>query len=211
MHHEFEGAMARVVESGVVAVMRGTTPERAVDVGTALLEGGVTALEVTADADDPAACIEALREAVGGDAVVGAGTVLDAPTTRELVAAGAAFVVSPTVEPDVVAACAELDVPVAPGAFTPTEVCRADDLGADVVKVFPAATGGPGHLRRIGGPLPDVPLLPTGGVSVESAPEYVEAGAVAVGAGGALVGDGEDLAAVTERARAFVEAVDGAR
>lgn len=211
MAREFDGAVGRIVDSGVVAVMRNTTPERAAAVGEALVAGGVTALEVTADADDPVACIETLDDRVGDAAVVGAGTVLDAATADRLIDAGAAFVVSPTVEDDVIEACTARDVPVAPGAFTPTEAREAYQAGADVVKVFPAATGGPGHLARIGGPLPEIPLLPTGGVDVESASEYVEAGAIAVGAGSALVGDGEDLDAVTERAEAFVAAVERGR
>jgi len=212
---QFSGTLGRIVDPGVVAVMRGADPDAVVEIGRALVDGGVTALEVTADSADAAESIGALRASLGDGAVVGAGTVYDAETVRETVDAGAEFVVSPTVELDVVEACQEAGVPVAPGAFTPTEVRTAREAGADLVKVFPAASAGPAHLSRIAGPLPDVPLMPTGGVDLASAPAYVEAGAVAVGVGSALVEDrlvaAGDFEALTERARAFVEAVEDAR
>lgn len=215
MDREFSGALGRIVDSGVVAVMRGTDPGTVVEVSEALVDGGVTALEVTADSERVVESVATLRETVGDEAVVGVGTVYDAATTRDAVDAGAEFVVSPTVELDVVAAAGDLGVAVLPGGFTPTEVRTAYGAGADAVKVFPAASTGPKHLSRIAGPMPEVPLVPTGGVDLDSAPDYVDAGAVAVGVGGALV-DREliaagDFEALGERAAAFVDAVEGAR
>lgn len=213
MDREFSGPLGRIVDSGVVAVMRGVAP--VLEVSEALLDGGVTALEVTADSERVVENVAALRDAVGDDAVVGVGTVYDAATVREVVDAGAEFVVSPTVELEVVEAATDLGVAVLPGAFTPTEVRTAYEAGADAVKVFPAASAGPGHLARIRGPMPEVPLVPTGGVDLDSTPRYVDAGAVAVGVGSALVDDelvaAGDFEALTERAGAFAEAVERER
>jgi 2-dehydro-3-deoxyphosphogluconate aldolase/(4S)-4-hydroxy-2-oxoglutarate aldolase len=208
---EFEGDTARLVEAGVVAVMREMAPARAADVAEALVAGGVTALEVTADAPDLPAALAAVEDRVGEDALVGTGTVLSPATVREAVDAGARFVVSPTFDPEVVAATTDAGAVAVPAGFTPTEIRDAWTAGADLVKLFPAATGGPAHLSRVRGPLADVPLVPTGGVDRESAAAYLEAGAVAVGAGSALVGDGTDLAAVEERARGFRAVVDEVR
>ncbi len=215
MDLEFSGTLGRIVDSGVVAVMRGAERDIVVDVAEALLAGGITALELTADSEHVVENVAAVREAVGDEAVVGTGTVYDAGTAREVVDAGAEFVVSPTVERDVVEVCNELGVTVAPGAFTPTEVRTAYEAGADAVKVFPAASAGPKHLSRIGGPMPEVPLMPTGGVGLDNAADYVEAGAVAVGVGSALVADdlvaAGDFERITERAESFVNAVEDAR
>jgi len=206
----------RIVDGGVIAVMRGADPDRAVETAEALRAGGVTAVEITAESPDAMATLAAVADALDGeDCVVGAGTVLDAETARRSIAEGAAFVVSPTVEADVIETANRYGVPVAPGAFTPTEVLDAYERGADLVKVFPAATGGPGHLRSLAGPLPQVPLVPTGGVDLDNVRAFVAAGAVAVGAGSALVDD-EAVAAgkfdrVTDRARAFTDAVAEAR
>lgn len=186
-------AVDRIVDAGVIAVLRGVDPPAVPDVVAAVVEGGVDVVEVTADS--PAAA-EVLTDLHGRfeDVLLGAGTVRDAATVGTMTDAGAAFVVSPTTDPAVIDACERRDVPVAPGAFTPTEVERADRAGADLVKVFPAATGGPGHVSALGGPLGDVPLVPTGGVGPGTAGDYIEAGAVAVGVGGAIV-DHEAIAA----------------
>ena len=202
-------------ESGVVAVLRGADPRTVLDTAEALLAGGVTAIEVTADATGSTEMIRNLATELDGEAVVGAGTVLDAPTAQSAIAAGAEFVVSPSFHEEVVATCNRYGVLAAPGVMTPTEAVEAYEAGADVAKVFPAATLGPEHLAAMRGPLPQIPLLPTGGVTAENAGDYVEAGAVAVGAGSALV-DRDAVAAgefdaVTERARTFRAAVDDAR
>ena len=202
-------------ESGVVAVLRGADPETVVDTAEALVAGGVTALEVTADTAGSTEMIRTLSTELGEDALVGAGTVLDASTAQSAIAAGAEFVVSPSFHEDVVETCNRYGALVAPGVMTPTEAVEAFEAGADVVKVFPATTLGPDHLAAMKGPLAQIPMLPTGGVTPENAGAYVEAGAVAVGAGSALV-DRDSVAAgefdaVTERAREFRSVIEDGR
>ena len=142
---------------------------------------------------------------------VGAGTVLDSETTRAVQLAGAEFVVTPTVNKNVIATCNRYGTPVATGAFTPTEVMTAYEAGADLIKVFPAKTGGPDHVSAISGPLGQVPLVPTGGVGPSNAAEYIDAGAVAVGAGSAIVSEeavaNEDYEVITENAAAMINTV----
>jgi 2-dehydro-3-deoxyphosphogluconate aldolase/(4S)-4-hydroxy-2-oxoglutarate aldolase len=207
--------LQRIEETGVIAVLRGVEPDTVEAVGEAIVAGGVTALEVTAESPDAMASIQTLAETLGDDALVGVGTVLDAETAREAIDAGAAFVVAPTFEASVVETCNDADVPVAPGVFTPTEAQRAHQTGADVVKIFPAKTGGPGHLSAIKGPLGHLDVIPTGGIGPDNAGAYVEAGAMAVGAGGAILDDDAvdrgDFAVLTENAAAMVEAVEDAR
>ena len=198
----------------MIAILRGVEPDAAVDVADAVVDGGVTALEVTADTPDVAETIGALADRFD-DALVGAGTVLDAETARAVQLAGAEFLVTPTVDAGVIEAANRYGTPVAAGAFTPTEAVEASEAGADFVKVFPAATGGPDHVAALGGPLPQVPLVPTGGVGPANAGEYVDAGAVAVGVGSAIV-DGDavangEYATIAENARRTVDAVAAAR
>lgn len=206
----------RLADSGVVAVLRSIPEDVIVEVANAIHAGGVTALEVTADAERPAEMIAAIDEDLEGtDALVGAGTVMDAETAREAIDAGAEFVLAPNFEPEVVAACNEAEVVCVPGIMTPTEAVDAMNAGADVLKVFPAATVGPGHISALRGPLGDIPLMPTGGVSAENAAAFFDAGAMAVGAGSALVDyeaiENGDMDAVRERAAEFVRAVETAR
>lgn len=202
-------------ESGVVAVMRGVEPETLVEIGEALLAGGVTAIEVTADNAGAAEMIRTLDAELGEEAVVGAGTVLDGETAQSMIAAGAEFVVSPSLHNDVIEACNRYGALVAPGVMTPTEAIDAYEQGADVVKIFPAKTVGPDHVAAMKGPLSQVPMLPTGGVSADNAADFIEAGAVAVGAGSALVPseavESEDYAEITRRAEAMTDAVAAAR
>jgi 2-dehydro-3-deoxyphosphogluconate aldolase/(4S)-4-hydroxy-2-oxoglutarate aldolase len=208
-------AMQRLTESGTVAVMRGADADALVKTVEALREGGVTAIEITADNPDATAMIEAVTGSFDDEIVVGAGTVLDEATALDTIRAGAEFVVGPTVEPSVVDACNRYGVLVAPGAFTPTEALSAYEAGADFVKIFPASSGGPGHLGGIKGPLPQIPLMPTGGVDADNAGDFIRAGAEVVGAGSALVPgaavESGDFETITENARAFTEAVEGAR
>jgi len=203
-------------DSGVVAVMRGADADAVVDIANALREGGVTALELTADTPGVVALIEDVVDALDDtDVVVGAGTVLDAETARAAILAGAEFVVSPSSHEDVVETCNRYGVPVAPGVATPTEAIEAYQAGADMVKLFPASELGPGYLSSIKGPLGQVPIMPTGGVGPDNAGEFIEAGAECVGAGGALVDDDAvergDFEAITENAAAMVDAVEDAR
>lgn len=211
-----QAVQQRLADSGVVAVLRSIPEDVIVEVANAIHEGGVTALEVTADADRPAEMIAAIDEELEGtDALVGAGTVMDAETAREVIDAGAQFVLAPNFEPEVVEVCNEEGVVCVPGIMTPTEAVDAMNAGADILKVFPAATVGPGHLSALRGPLGDIPLMPTGGVSAENAAEYFEAGAMSVGAGSALVNyeaiENGDMDGVREQAAEFVQAVEAAR
>ncbi|WP_432508435.1 bifunctional 4-hydroxy-2-oxoglutarate aldolase/2-dehydro-3-deoxy-phosphogluconate aldolase [Halorubrum ezzemoulense] len=204
----------RITDSGVIAILRGVGVEEAPAVADAVTDGGVTALEVTADTPNVTAAIEAVAERVD-DAAVGVGTVLDAETARAAQLAGAEFVVTPTVKREVIRTANRYGTPIAAGAYTPTEAIEAFEAGADFVKVFPAKTGGPAHVAALGGPLSQVPLVPTGGVTADDAGAYVEAGAAAVGVGGAIVDHDAIEAGAYDRiaanARAVVEAVSAAR
>jgi 2-dehydro-3-deoxyphosphogluconate aldolase/(4S)-4-hydroxy-2-oxoglutarate aldolase len=207
--------LRRIADSGVIAVMRGVEADRAVETARALARGGVGAVEVTLDAPGAVDALADVRAGLDDATLVGAGTVMDAAAASRAVGAGAEFVVAPHVDPATVEACRRLGVAAVPGAMTPTEAVRAAAAGADAVKVFPAATVGPGHLRALRGPLPQIPLVPTGGVDAENVSEFVDAGATAVGAGSALVDDDAvargDWDAVETRAREFVAAVEAAR
>jgi len=208
-------AFVAMRESGVVAVLRGAEPETVVDTAEALVAGGVTALEVTADTAGATDMIATLSEELGDDALVGAGTVLDSETARAAIAAGAEFVVSPSFDEGVVETCNRYGVLCAPGVLTPTEAVEAYEAGAEVVKVFPAKTVGPDHVAALKGPLGQLEIIPTGGVSPDNAGDYIEAGAVCVGAGSALVDrdlvDAGDFDAIAERAEAFREVIEAAR
>jgi len=204
----------RIVDGGVIAIFRGVDVDDAGTVADAVVDAGVTALEVTADTPNAMASIEAISDRID-DALVGAGTVLDAETARAAQLAGAEFLVTPTVNRDVIRTANRYGTPVVVGAYTPTEALEAYQAGADAVKVFPAKTGGPDHVAAIGGPLSQIPLIPTGGVDAENVAAYVRAGAVAVGVGSSIV----DHAAIADgaydriaaNAQAVVEAVSTAR
>ncbi|ELZ29613.1 2-dehydro-3-deoxyphosphogluconate aldolase/4-hydroxy-2-oxoglutarate aldolase [Halosimplex carlsbadense 2-9-1] len=206
----------RIVDSGVTAVLRGIDEEDIVPVAEAVHEGGVTALEVTADAKRCSEMIAAVDRATEDtDAIVGAGTVMDAAAARNVIEAGAEFVLAPNLNEDVIDVCNREGVVCIPGVMTPTEAAEAMEAGADILKMFPASTVGPGHIGALQGPLGDVPIMPTGGVSTENVADYFDAGAVAVGAGSALVDydaiERADWDAVRGSAAAFVEAVEDAR
>jgi 2-dehydro-3-deoxyphosphogluconate aldolase/(4S)-4-hydroxy-2-oxoglutarate aldolase len=194
---------------GVVAILRGRSAEHLDAVLDVLVDAGIRSLEITMTTPD---ALLAVRRAVirfGASATIGAGTVRTVADVSAAVDAGAAFLVSPHTDPLLAARARELGVAYLPGAFTPTEIVAAMTAGATAVKLFPARLGGPRYLRDIREPLPDVPIVPTGGVSAENAAEWFAAGAVAVGAGGSLTGDaldGGDLGALRERARALVAA-----
>ena len=213
---ERQSVRDRVVESGVIAVLRGIDEEQIVPVARAIHEGGVDALEVTADGTRASEQIAAVdRELEDTGAIVGAGTVLDAPTAQSVIDAGAEFVVSPHTDVETVKLCNRQGVLSAPGVMTPTEAVTALEAGADVLKLFPASTVGPGHIGAIRGPLGDVDVIPTGGISTTNVESYFDAGAVAVGAGSALVdydaiADG-DMDRVRETAAEFVEVIESAR
>src|SRR6059058_1570333 len=201
--------------AGVVAVIRAKSKDVLPDIANALLAGGVPAIEVTMSTPKAIAGIEMLADKLGDKAIVGVGTCLDAATARDAIAAGAQFVVSPAFDPQVVETTRRYGKISVPGAYTPTEILRAWTAGADVVKVFPATTLGPGYFKDILAPLPQLRLTPTGGVDTKTTPAWIKAGAVFVGAGSALVGkdamDKGDWNAITANAKAFVEAVKTGR
>jgi 2-dehydro-3-deoxyphosphogluconate aldolase/(4S)-4-hydroxy-2-oxoglutarate aldolase len=206
----------RVEAVGIVPVVRAPSPELAMRAAEAVLAGGISIFEITMTVPNAPAVIRALVEKLGERAVVGAGTVLDAEAAHTCIAAGAAFIVSPGLDLPTIAAAHERGVPIMPGALTPTEVITAWKAGADMVKIFPAsAVGGPKYIKALKGPLPDVKMLPTGGVNAQTAGDFIAAGAAALGVGSELVdvaalARGED-AVLTERARELVAAVAAAR
>jgi len=206
----------RIVDSGVTAVLRGIDEDDIVPVAEAIHEGGVTALEVTADGKRASEKIAAIDRALEDtDAMVGAGTVMDAAAARNVIEAGAQFVLAPNLNEDVIDVCNRAGVVAVPGVMTPTEADQAMAAGADMLKMFPASTVGPAHIGALQGPLGDIPIMPTGGVDTDNVADYFDAGAVAVGAGSALVDyeaiADEDWDGVRESAAAFVEAVEDAR
>jgi 2-dehydro-3-deoxyphosphogluconate aldolase/(4S)-4-hydroxy-2-oxoglutarate aldolase len=207
---------ARIEEIGIVPVVRASSAEVALRAAEAVLAGGISIFEITMTVPDAPAVIRTLSARLGSRAVVGAGTVLDAEAAARCLDAGAAFIVSPGFDPATVAAAHARGVPAMPGALTPTEVIAAWKAGADMVKIFPAsAVGGPKYLRALRGPLPDVKLLPTGGVNATTAADYIAAGAAALGVGSELVDPAAlargDDALLTTRARELVAAVAAAR
>jgi 2-dehydro-3-deoxyphosphogluconate aldolase / (4S)-4-hydroxy-2-oxoglutarate aldolase len=209
-------AIVRTIEAcGVVAVIRMQDPTRLAAVVEALAAGGVRAIEVTMTVPGAVELIRGLAPALSGDFVLGAGTVLDADTAERVIDAGARFVVSPVLRTGIIAAAHRRGVPAMPGCFSPTEILTAWDAGADIVKVFPATALGPGFFKDLRGPLPQVKLMPTGGVTIDNAGDWIRAGAVAVGAGTALVDAGSiaagDYAAIAEKARRIVANVARAR
>lgn len=196
-------------QSRVIAIGRHISAADAPRIGEALAAGGVRAMELTLNEPEPEAlaAITALARHAGElGALVGAGTVLSVDAASRAVDAGAAFIVSPNTNLELVEWCASQGVPSFPGALSPTEIHAAWMAGASAVKLFPAVAVGPGYLKHIAGPFPDIPLVPTGGVSAQTAGEWLAAGAAAVGIGGWLIGDG-DPAGVTQRARQVSAAI----
>ena len=203
-------------EIGVVAVIRADNPSDLIDVGRALCAGGVNHIEITMTV--PAA-LEVIEKAASTlkhlGVCIGAGTVLDGETARLAILAGAGYVVSPVFRPEVVAVCKRYGIAVMPGAMTPSEVLNAWEAGADVVKIFPAGVGGPQFFKDLKGPFPHIEIMPTGAVNRETAPQFIKAGACAIGIGGELAGKAlivaRDYLTITQNARDFVALVKGAR
>jgi 2-dehydro-3-deoxyphosphogluconate aldolase/(4S)-4-hydroxy-2-oxoglutarate aldolase len=179
--------LAAVEAAGIVAVIRIKDPSRLKGVVDAISEGGVRVLEVTMTVPGAVELIADLAPRMPAGFVLGAGTVVDAATAKRVIDAGARFIVSPVFRQEVIDACHERGAAAMPGCFSPTEILNAWDGGADVVKVFPATALGPGYIKDIRGPLPHVKLMPTGGVTLDNAGEWIKAGAVAVGVGTALL------------------------
>ena len=197
----------RIIECGIVAIVRGQSDDLILKAIGAALEGGVNVIEVTFTVPNALQIIEKLANQLSDDVILGAGTVLTPEMASNAIDAGAQFIVSPNTDISVIEMAKSRGVPVCPGALTPTEIVTAWQAGGDVIKIFPANVMGPKYLKDLHGPLPDVPFMPTGGVNLSTAREYLENGAVALGVGGDLINkklmDEGDFAEITSRARQF--------
>jgi len=205
--------LGRILDRKVIAVVRLETSAQLLEVARAIKTGGIEVIEFTMTTPGALSMIEETARSLGDDVVLGAGTVLDAETARLAILAGARFLVSPTLSRETVETCHRYDAVSIPGALTPTEILTAWESGADLVKVFPARLGGPKYISDLLAPLPQLRLVPTGGVGPANAGEFIQAGAKAVAVGGALVSAQvvaeRDFALLTERARQLVAAVSG--
>jgi 2-dehydro-3-deoxyphosphogluconate aldolase / (4S)-4-hydroxy-2-oxoglutarate aldolase len=206
--------LGKIVDSGLVAVVRAEGSEQASRIADACAQGGVAAIEITFTVPGAAAVIADLaRRYVTGEILVGAGTVLDPETAHAAMLAGAQFVVGPCLNPYVARFCNRHQVPYLPGAGTVKEIVEAMECGADIIKVFPGETLSPAFVKAVRGPLPQACLMPTGGVSVENVAEWIQAGCVAVGVGGNLTGGAKrgDFQSITDLARQFIAKIRQAR
>jgi 2-dehydro-3-deoxyphosphogluconate aldolase/(4S)-4-hydroxy-2-oxoglutarate aldolase len=205
----------RLLNPGVVAIIRADSSAQLMEAARALVAGGVTAMEVTMTTPDALQVIEQVARQMKNEVLIGVGTVLDTETCRAALLAGAQFVVTPVMKPDVIALCNRYSKPIAAGAYTPTEALAAHEAGADFIKIFPADGLGPNYIKAIKAPLPQLEIIPTGGVDVNTAGAFIKAGCAAVAAGSSLVSKdilkSGDWAKLTETARAFVQAVSDAR
>src|SRR5438105_12489580 len=182
-----EHDLRRVLDCGIIAVVRSPDSQQLVDVCRALADGGVTVVEITMTVPNALDVVRQVRQAMGDKLLLGAGTVLDPETARAVLLAGAEYIVAPTVNLEVIRLCQRYDKLVMPGAFTPTEIVSAWEAGADIVKVFPAEVVGPAFFKALRGPLPQIRLMPTGGVDLTTAAAFLKAGACCLGIGGQLV------------------------
>lgn len=208
--------MTRIREIGIIPVVRASSADEALAVVEAIRDGGIPMLEITMTVPGAVGVIAELTGRLGDDVLVGAGTVLDAGAAKQCVDAGAKFIVSPSLDIPTIEACRRMHVPVFPGALTPTEILTAWKAGASAVKVFPAnAVGGASYLESVKAPLPQVELIPTGGVNLKTVAELIAAGAFALGVGADLVDVAAlrrgEAAAITRKAKEYVAAVAAAR
>ena len=207
--------MQRIEECGIVAIIRANSSKELFDTAVAIKNGGVNVIEITMTTPDALQVIGDVSDRLGDSVLIGVGSVLDAETARAAMLVGAEFVVSPVTKTDIIEICNRYGKVVIPGAFTPTEILRAWETGADYVKVFPSSGVGPSYIKDIKAPLPQIPLIPTGGVTAENASEFLKAGAAALGVGSALVSqdiiNSGDFATLTERAKTLVTAVKSAK
>jgi len=203
--------MELIQKTGVIAIMRAKSSDQLLAAADAIKAGGVQAIEVTMTTPGALDVVRQATERYGSDVLFGAGSVLDPESARAAILAGAQFVVCPTLNLKTIEICHRYAIPVVPGAYTPTEILTAWEAGADMVKVFPASVGGPDYIKALKGPLPQIKLVPVGGVELDNTADFIRAGAEAVGVGSALVSqkllDTGDFAALTERARRFCQEV----
>ena len=208
--------LAALREGGIVPVIRADSADTALRIVDALVAGGIRTLEITMTVPDAIGAIKAVADRFGSSVLLGAGTVTSRALAEGSLDAGAEFLVTPCVVPDVIAVAKERGVAVLPGAMTPTEVFTAWSSGGDIIKIFPASNvGGASYLKALKGPFPQIPLCPTGGVNLQTIGEFVKAGAAAVGVGGELVSkaaiDAGDYGKITELAKQYVSALSAAR
>jgi 2-dehydro-3-deoxyphosphogluconate aldolase/(4S)-4-hydroxy-2-oxoglutarate aldolase len=205
----------RMREPGVIAVIRADSSEQLEHVARALRDGGVTAMEVTMTTPNALDVIKNVSSALGDSILMGVGTVLDETTARLALLAGAQFVVTPVLRPTIIALCNRYSIPIVSGAYTPTEALAAHEAGADFIKIFPADGLGPGYVRALKAPLPQLQIIPTGGVDVDTCGDFIRAGCAAVAAGSSLVSKDllkrGDWAALSDLATRFVANVAKAR
>lgn len=204
-------ALSQILNHKLVAILRGAAPADVVKIAGALYEGGIRLIEVTANSPDALSSIKQLSVQMGKQLLVGAGTILDSDAAKAAIDAGAQFIISPSVDMSVIKATKEKEVVSIPGAFTATEIVTAWNHGGDIIKVFPASVG-PAYIKDLRGPLSHIPLMPTGGITLENIGEFMRTGAVAAGIGSALVNTKEKvtdsyLKQVTDKAHQFVKAV----
>lgn len=208
-------ALDLIMDSGVVAIMRAKSSDQLMAAAESILAGGVRAIEVTMTTPGALDVIRQATSQLTGDVLFGAGSVLDPETARAAILAGARFVVCPTLNLKTIELCKRYSIPVMPGAYTPTEILTAWEAGATMVKVFPASAGGPGYIKAIKAPLPQVKLTAVGGVDLANCADFIRAGCEVVGIGGELVNqkllDARDFNAITERARTFRQEVEKGR
>lgn len=203
--------LSQILTHKIIAIIRGANPGDVIKIAEALYAGGIRILEITMNSADPLGVIKELKDKMGDRMILGAGTVLDVESARKAVEAGASFLLSPIVDVEVIHTAKSLGVINIPGAYTATEIYHAYKNGADIVKVFPATS--PSYLKDIAGPLPQIPLLPTGGVTLENIRDFKNAGAVGFGVGSSLVNTREEiteeyLLQLTAKAQKFVQAVN---
>mgnify|MGYP001827395443 CR=1 FL=1 len=212
---EKEKILSRIEAAGVLAVIRGPSPDLTLKMVAALIKGGVHGIEITFTTPEPLSVVKSLQEEFGPDIILGMGTLTQVEQASAAVSAGATFLVSPHTDEKLSAAMVATGKPVMMGALTPSEVMKAWELGSDVVKLFPGSLGGPGYMKSLKGPFPEIPMMPTGGVSKENIKDWFAAGAFAVGAGSnlcpkALALSGE-FDQITKIAREYVQAINEAR
>ena len=207
--------MRRIEACGIVAIIRASSANELIDAAAAIHAGGVDVIEVTMTTPNALQVIGDVSSTYGDSVLVGAGSVLDAETARAVMLAGAEFIVSPVTKADVIEICNRYGKVVIPGAFTPTEILMAWEAGADYVKVFPSSGVGASYIKDVKAPLPHIPLVPTGGINVENAAEFIKAGATALGVGSALVNnqliEAGEFGSLTERAKKLCAEVQHAR
>jgi 2-dehydro-3-deoxyphosphogluconate aldolase/(4S)-4-hydroxy-2-oxoglutarate aldolase len=205
----------RIVNPGIVAIIRADSSEQLIDAAGALYEGGVTGMEITMTTPNALQVIADVRKKFGDKVLVGVGSVLDTETARMAILAGAEFVVTPITRPEVIKMCMRYGKPIASGAYTPTECMTAHEAGADFIKFFPADQLGPTHIKNMLAPMPMLRIIPTGGVTIETAASFIKAGCVALAAGSSLVSKeilkNKDWKKLSDIATAFVSTISAAR